>query len=83
MSVERMVVRVTTVVGWCLCLAVCQVKGSYGPADMNRTIQNLLDHYVSTGGGLGGAPLERVCPRRLCDVGFSGGAVKATRRLVM
>lgn len=48
-GVEMMVARVTTLVGWCLCLAVCQVKGSYVPADMNRTIQNLLDHYVSTG----------------------------------
>uniref|UniRef100_H3CLX1 Interferon gamma n=1 Tax=Tetraodon nigroviridis TaxID=99883 RepID=H3CLX1_TETNG len=40
-----MVARVTTVMGWCLCMALCQVKGSYIPADMNRTIQNLLDHY--------------------------------------
>lgn len=44
-----MVARVTAVVGWCLCLAVCQVKGSYAPVKMNKTIQNLLDHYVSTG----------------------------------
>lgn len=44
-----MAARVTAVLGWCLCLAVCQVKGSYGPADLNTTIQNLLDHYVSTG----------------------------------
>lgn len=59
-----MVARVTTVMGWCLCMALCQVKGSYIPADMNRTIQNLLDHYVSTGrqpGAAGGL-------RRLCDV---------------
>lgn len=34
----------------CLCLgwAVCQVRGSYIPVEMNRTIQNLLQHYVST-----------------------------------
>lgn len=54
-----MVARVTTVVGWCLCLASWQVTGSYIPADMNRTIRNLLDHYVSTGSGLGAA-LEAV-----------------------
>lgn len=46
-----MVARVTAVLGWCLCLGLVQVKGSYIPADMNRTIQNLLDHYVSTGPG--------------------------------
>lgn len=49
-SVEKMVARATAVLGWCLCLALCQVRGSYVPADMNRTIQNLLDHYVSMGG---------------------------------
>lgn len=34
----------------CLCLGwtVCQVRGSYIPVEMNRTIQNLLQHYVST-----------------------------------
>lgn len=39
------------VLGWCLCLGLVQVKGSYGPGDLNKTIQNLLDHYVSTGLG--------------------------------
>lgn len=38
----------------CLCLgwAVCQVRGSYIPVEMNRTIQNLLQHYVSTVGAV-------------------------------
>lgn len=65
-----MVAKVTAVVGWCLCLAL--VKGSYMPADMNRTIQNLLDHYVSTGSGFGGA-VKAVAPSP-----SSGGAVTAT-----
>ncbi|XP_060886210.1 interferon gamma 1 [Labrus mixtus] len=28
-----------------LCLAVCQVRGSYIPVEMNRTFQSLLQHY--------------------------------------
>lgn len=68
-----MVARVTALVGWCLTLALCQVKGSYIPADMNRTIQNLLDHYVSTGRRpdmealVFRAGCEGNAPRRSCD----------------
>ncbi|TWW64931.1 interferon gamma 1 [Takifugu flavidus] len=43
-----MVTMVTAVVGWCLCLAVCHVRGSYIPVEMNKTIQNLLGHYTIT-----------------------------------
>lgn len=31
----------------CVCLSVCQVRTLYVPSDMNRTIQNLVDNYVS------------------------------------
>lgn len=31
----------------CVCLAACQVRANYVPSEMNRTIQNLVDHYVS------------------------------------
>lgn len=31
----------------CAWLLVCQVQAHYVPSKMNRTIQNLLDNYVS------------------------------------
>ncbi|XP_070848322.1 interferon gamma-like [Chaetodon trifascialis] len=40
-----MVVTARAVVFLCLWLAVCQVRGSHIPVKMNRTIQNLLQHY--------------------------------------
>ncbi|XP_041637030.1 interferon gamma-like [Cheilinus undulatus] len=40
-----MVLTVRAVACLCLCLTVCQVRGSHIPAEMNRTIQNLLQHY--------------------------------------
>uniref|UniRef100_A0A3Q4AT56 Interferon gamma n=1 Tax=Mola mola TaxID=94237 RepID=A0A3Q4AT56_MOLML len=43
-----MIATVRAVGFLCLWLVVYQVKGSYIPAEMNRTIQNLLHHYVST-----------------------------------
>uniref|UniRef100_A0A3Q3W7L6 Interferon gamma n=1 Tax=Mola mola TaxID=94237 RepID=A0A3Q3W7L6_MOLML len=40
-----MIATVRAVGFLCLWLVVYQVKGSYIPAEMNRTIQNLLHHY--------------------------------------
>lgn len=72
------------VLGWCLCLGLVQVKGSYVPADMNRAIQNLLDHYVSTGpeptaafvAQFDGTPASESGQRLWCRTFW--GAVKAT-----
>lgn len=43
-----MVTTARAVVFLCLWLSVCQVRGSHIPSKMNKTIQNLLQHYVST-----------------------------------
>ncbi|XP_075900386.1 interferon gamma [Nelusetta ayraudi] len=32
----------------CVCLSVCQVRTLYVPSEMNRTIQNLVDHYLQS-----------------------------------
>lgn len=32
----------------CVWLSVCQVQAHHVPSEMNRTIQNLLDNYVSS-----------------------------------
>ncbi|KAM6961892.1 interferon gamma-like [Tautogolabrus adspersus] len=40
-----MVATARAVVCLSFCLAVCQVRGSHIPVEMNRTIQNLLQHY--------------------------------------
>uniref|UniRef100_A0A3Q3BMR8 Uncharacterized LOC102303515 n=1 Tax=Haplochromis burtoni TaxID=8153 RepID=A0A3Q3BMR8_HAPBU len=42
-----MATTVRAAVCLCLWLFACQVRGSHIPAEMNRTIQSLLQHYVS------------------------------------
>lgn len=46
-SGDTMVATARTVVCLFLLLCVCQIRGSHIPVKMNRTIQNLLHHYVS------------------------------------
>ncbi|XP_045896220.1 interferon gamma-like isoform X1 [Micropterus dolomieu] len=40
-----MAVTARAVVFLCLCLSVCQIRGFQIPLKMNKTIQNLLQHY--------------------------------------
>lgn len=50
--------KVVCLLAW---LSVGQVSGSYLPQDMNRTLQDLLQHYVSMNGGAAAKLLQSEC----------------------
>lgn len=50
--------KVVCLLAW---LSVGQVSGSYIPQDMNRTLQDLLQHYVSTNGDTAAELLQSEC----------------------
>ncbi|MEQ2178781.1 hypothetical protein GOODEAATRI_017643 [Goodea atripinnis] len=61
-----------TVVCLCMWLSVHRVSGTYVPQEMNRTLQNLRQHYVSTNGATGSQPSKML---------FMGGVLEAYEKL--
>uniref|UniRef100_UPI0037E750C8 interferon gamma 1 n=1 Tax=Semicossyphus pulcher TaxID=241346 RepID=UPI0037E750C8 len=68
-----------------LCLAVSQVRSSHIPAEMNRTIQNLLQHYsISNKDRFNGKPVfsrEPLTGKMEAQKVFMGGVLESYEKL--
>nr|AFM31242.1 interferon gamma [Epinephelus coioides] len=81
-----MVATVRAVICLCLWLSVCQVRDSHIPQEMNRTIQNLLQHYrISTKDRFNGKPVfsrEPLTTKMEAKRVFMGGVLEAYEKLL-
>ncbi|XP_076578573.1 interferon gamma-like [Chaetodon auriga] len=81
-----MVATARAVVFLCLWLAVCQVRGSHIPVKMNRTIQNLLQHYrISPKDRFDGRPVfsrEPLTAKMEAKRVFMGGVLETYEKLI-
>nr|XP_019964836.1 PREDICTED: uncharacterized protein LOC109644000 [Paralichthys olivaceus]B3IXK1.1 RecName: Full=Interferon gamma; Flags: Precursor [Paralichthys olivaceus]BAG50577.1 interferon gamma [Paralichthys olivaceus] len=81
-----MVSTARAVVCLSLCLCVCQVRGSHIPARMNKTIQNLLQHYnISNKDRFNGKPVfpkEPLSGRMETKMLFMGGVLETYEKLI-
>ncbi|KAM9334901.1 interferon gamma [Symphorus nematophorus] len=81
-----MVATVRAVVCLCLWLAVCQVRGSHIPVRMNRTIQNLLQHYrIEDKERFNGKPVfsrELLSGKMEAKMLFMGGVLETYEKLI-
>lgn len=81
-----MVAAVRAVVCLSLWLSVCQVRGSHIPQEMNRTIQNLLQHYsIPTKERFNGKPVfsrEPLTTKMEAKRVFMGGVLEAYEKLL-
>uniref|UniRef100_A0A673A1J8 Interferon gamma-like n=1 Tax=Sphaeramia orbicularis TaxID=375764 RepID=A0A673A1J8_9TELE len=79
-----MVATVRAAVCLCLWLLVCQVRGSYIPQRMNKTIQNLLKHYkISDDQRYDGKPVfSKKLPINKTEMVYIGGVLEKYEELI-
>ncbi|XP_028255738.1 interferon gamma isoform X2 [Parambassis ranga] len=80
-----MVAMARALVCLCLCVFLYEVRGSYIPQDMNRTIQTLLQHYISPRDRFNGRPVfsrELLSGRLETKMLFLGGVLDTYEKLI-